>query len=193
MEMIVRPCLRAKGISSGSRSMTPSSPAISTMAPAGRRPARRARSTAASVWPLRTRTPPGLARSGKMWPGRTKSPGSEVPLASRRRVVARSAAEMPVVTPWAALASTETVKAVFMDSVLCWTICGSSRRSSSGPSIGAQIRPRHSLIMNAMISGVAFSAAMTRSPSFSRSSSSTTTTGRPAAMSRMACSTGSRR
>ena len=80
MEMIVRPCLRANGISSGSRSIRPSSPAISTMAPAGRRPASRARSTAASVWPLRTRTPPGLARSGKMWPGRTKSPASASPL-----------------------------------------------------------------------------------------------------------------
>ena len=54
---------------------------------------------------------------------------------------------------------------------------GSSSRSSSSPSMGAQIRPRHSLIMKATISGVAFSAAMTRSPSFSRSSSSTTTTG----------------
>lgn len=166
---------------------------ISTMAPTGRRPARRARSTAASVWPLRTSTPPGLARSGKTWPGRTKSAGWETPPASSRRVVARSAAEMPVVTPWAAVASTETVKAVCMDSVLFWTIWGSSSRSSSGPSMGAQIRPRHSLIMKAMISGVAFSAAMTRSPSFSRSSSSTTTIGRPAAMSRMACSTGSRR
>ncbi len=192
MEMIVRPCLRAKGTSSGRRSMTPSSPAISTMAPAGRRPARRARSTAASVCPLRTRTPPGLARSGKTWPGRTKSEGSWRPLASIRRVVARSAAEMPVVTPWAGDASTETVKAVRIDSVLWATICGSSRRSSSSSSMGAQIRPRHSLIMKATISGVAFSAAMTRSPSFSRSSSSTTTTGRPAAMSRIACSTGSR-
>lgn len=191
MEMIVRPCLRAKGTSSGSRSITPSSPAISTMAPAGRSPASRARSTAASVWPLRTRTPPERARSGKTWPGRTKSPGTALPPASILSVVARSAAEIPVVTPCSAEASTETVKAVFIDSVLCVTICGSSRRSSSSSSMGAQIRPRHSLIMKAMISGVAFSAAMTRSPSFSRSSSSTTTTGRPAAMSRTACSTGS--
>ena len=105
--------------------------------------------------------------------------------------MARSAAEMPVVTPCAAEASTETVNAVFIDSVLSSTICGSSSRSSSSPSMGAQIRPRHSLIMKATISGVAFSAAMTRSPSFSRSSSSTTTTGRPAAMSAMACSIGS--
>ncbi len=191
MEMIVSPCLRANGISSGRRSIRPSSPAISTMAPAGRSPASRARSTAASVWPSRTRTPPGLARSGKTWPGRTKSVGSAVPLASSWSVVARSAAEMPVLTPWAAEASTETVNAVFIDSVLSWTICGSWSRSSSSGSMGAQIRPRHSLIMKATISGVTFSAAMTRSPSFSRSSSSTTTIGRPAAMSAMACSTGS--
>ncbi len=83
-------------------------------------------------------------------------------------------------------------EAVLIDSVLFSTICGSRSRSSSSASMGAQIRPRHSLIMKATISGVAFSAAMTRSPSFSRSSSSTTTTGRPAAMSRTACSTGSR-
>ncbi len=106
-------------------------------------------------------------------------------------MVARSAAEMPVVTPCAAVASTETVNAVFMDSSLSCTICGSRSRSSSSPSMGAQIRPRHSLIMKATISGVAFSAARTRSPSFSRSSSSTTTTGRPAAMSEIARSTGS--
>src|SRR5437016_3889790 len=40
--------------------------------------------------------------------------------------------------------------------------------------------------MNASSSGVAISAAKIRSPSFSRSSSSTTTTGRPAAMSAIA-------
>ncbi|CAM5437123.1 hypothetical protein STENM36S_08977 [Streptomyces tendae] len=106
--------------------------------------------------------------------------------------MARSEAEMPVLTPWAAVASTETVKAVFIDSVLSSTICGSRSRSSSSPSMGAQIRPRHSVIMKATISSVAFSAAMTRSPSFSRFSSSTTTTGRPAAMSATARSTGSR-
>ncbi|SKZ84001.1 Uncharacterised protein [Mycobacteroides abscessus subsp. abscessus] len=43
--------------------------------------------------------------------------------------------------------------------------------------------------MNATSSGVAFSAAKIRSPSFSRSSSSTTTTALPAAMSAMARST----
>ena len=35
----------------------------------GLSPARRARSTAASVWPARSSTPPSLARSGNTWPG----------------------------------------------------------------------------------------------------------------------------
>ena len=38
-------------------------------------PASRARSTEASVWPVRSSTPPGRARSGNMWPGWTRSCG----------------------------------------------------------------------------------------------------------------------
>ena len=45
--------------------MVPSSFMISQMTPAGMRPAMRARSTEASVWPARTSTPPLRARSGK--------------------------------------------------------------------------------------------------------------------------------
>ena len=48
---------------------------ISQITPAGLRPARRARSTAASVWPVRSSTPPGLAFSGKTCPGCTRSRG----------------------------------------------------------------------------------------------------------------------
>jgi hypothetical protein len=55
--------------------------AISHSAPTGVRPARRARSTAASVCPGRRRTPPARARSGSTWPGRTRSCG---PSSSRR-------------------------------------------------------------------------------------------------------------
>ena len=62
-------------------------------------PARREMSTAASVWPLRCSTPPGLARSGKMWPGRTKSARPVLLLASARTVAVRSSAEIPVVVP----------------------------------------------------------------------------------------------
>ena len=52
--------------------MVPSSRMISQITPLGLRPASRATSTAASVWPARTSTPPGLATSGKTWPGETR-------------------------------------------------------------------------------------------------------------------------
>ncbi len=79
--------------------MEPSSFMISQMTPAGMRPAMRARSTEASVWPARTRTPPLRARSGKTWPGRARSWALELGLIATWMVWARSAAEMPVVTP----------------------------------------------------------------------------------------------
>ena len=61
--------------SSGRRAIEPSALRISQMTPAGTSPASRARSTLASVWPTRCSTPPGRARSGKMWPGRRRSDG----------------------------------------------------------------------------------------------------------------------
>ncbi len=60
-------------VRSGTRAIVPSSFMISQTTPAGFSPASRARSTAASVWPERSSTPPGRARSGKTWPGRTRS------------------------------------------------------------------------------------------------------------------------
>ena len=56
--------------------MVPSSRMISQITPLGLRPARRETSTAASVWPARTSTPPGLATSGKTWPGETIASGA---------------------------------------------------------------------------------------------------------------------
>ena len=47
------------------------------MTPAGFIPANRARSTEPSVCPVRTRTPPLCAFSGKTWPGETKSSGCD--------------------------------------------------------------------------------------------------------------------
>ena len=82
------------------------------MTPAGTSPASRARSTLASVWPTRCSTPPGRARSGKMWPGRRRSDGTVAGLMATWMVVARSLAEMPVVTPNRRSASMLTVKAV---------------------------------------------------------------------------------
>jgi hypothetical protein len=101
-------------------------------------------------------------------------------------VVARSAAEMPVVIP--RRASIETVKAVPRKEVLsatCVVRCNSSHRSSVS---GKQIKPRALRAMKLIISGVTFSAAQTRSPSFSRSSSSTMMTIRPSRMSATAAS-----
>src|SRR5580704_3173759 len=74
---MVRPCSRQNGIRSGMRAISPSSRMISQITPEGLRPARRARSTEASVCPARTRTPPLRARSGKMWPGRARSEAVE--------------------------------------------------------------------------------------------------------------------
>ena len=100
-------------------------------------------------------------------------------------MAARSAAEMPVVVP--CLASTDTVNAVRWRSVFSATISGSWSSSSRSPSSGMQITPLVWRIMNAIASGVTFSAAMMRSPSFSRSASSTTTTSSPRATAAMAC------
>src|SRR5215217_6799063 len=72
---ILTPCSRENFSRSGTRAIVPSSFMISHMTPAGFRPARRARSTAASVWPARCRTPPGRARSGKTCPGWTTASG----------------------------------------------------------------------------------------------------------------------
>src|SRR3712207_4520438 len=88
---------------------------------------------------------------------------------------------MPVETP--SLASMETAKAVPMREELWVVICGISRRSSISPSIGKQMRPLPCAAMKLMSSGVTSSAAMVRSPSFSRSSSSQTMTILPACMS----------
>jgi hypothetical protein len=93
---------------------------------------------------------------------------------------------VPVVTP--RRASTVTVKAVLRGAVLSDTIMeifSSSRRSAL---MGTQMRPRPCLAMKLMASGVTVSAAMTRSPSFSRSWSSTTSNIRPLRISSMASS-----
>ncbi len=65
---------------------------------------------------------------------------------------------------------------------------GSRSSSRRVPSTGMQITPLVWRIMNAIFSGVIFSAAMMRSPSFSRSASSTTITISPRATAAMAFS-----
>ena len=95
-----------------------------------------------------------------------------------RIVCARSAAEIPVVTPSAA--SMETVKLVPWTERLTRVIGARSSAFARSSVIGMHIRPRPKRAMKLMISGVTTSAATTRSPSFSRSSSSTRMTIRPA-------------
>ena len=73
---IFSPCRSQYGTRSGTRAIVPSSFMISQTTPAGFRPASRARSTAASVCPARWSTPPSRARSGKTWPGWTRSLGA---------------------------------------------------------------------------------------------------------------------
>ena len=184
--IIFRPWRAQYPTRSSTRAIVPSSFMTSQMTPAGLSPARRARSTAASVWPARSSTPPALLFSGKMWPGWTRSRGELSGSIATWIVRARSGAEMPVVTP--SRASIETVNGVskgdsFFDAMR-------SRPSSSQRSDVSerQIRPRPSLAMKFTASGVANWAAIVRSPSFSRSSSSQTTTILPWRMSSRASS-----
>src|SRR2546425_39439 len=141
----------------------------------------------ASVWPARTSTPPSRAWSGKICPGLTRS--RVVVRGSARTLIvrARSAALMPVVTP--SRASTLTVNAVPSRASFRDTICGRSSSCRRSVVMGTQITPLAYLRMNATSSGRASSAAIVRSPSFSRSSSSTTMTIFPLRMSSMASAT----
>jgi len=161
---------------------------ISQITADGSRPARRARSTLASVCPVRLSTPPRRARSGNMWPGRSRSSGRVAGSIAVRTVAARSAAEMPVVT--LPRASIETVKAVPKGEVFSATIGGSPSWSHRSSVSARQMSPRPWVAMKAIASGVTFSAAIARSPSFSRSSSSTRITIRPARKAAMASAIG---
>ncbi len=167
--------------------MRPSSRRISHTAATGWSPASAHRSGPASVCPARLSTPPGSARSGKMCPGRTRSRDRVRGWASTRSVLARSKAEVPVLVP--RIASTDSVNGVPNLALFWLTISLSCRRSATSGAIGAHRIPRPCLTVKFTISGVAFSAANTRSPSFSRSASSTTTIMRPAAIRLTAWST----
>ena len=98
----------------------------------------------------------------------------------------RSAAETPVAMP-----SRASIVAVY--AVPCrdrlWSAISRSPSSSARASVRQrQICPRAWVIMKLSASGVANCDAITRSPSFSRSGSSTTTTKRPSRISSIACS-----
>ena len=171
MEPMRMPCARPKATRSGRRAMLPSGFRISQITLAGSKPHNLAKSLPASVWPARVSTPPGCALMGKMWPGVTRCSGRASGRTAARTVTARSRAEMPVVTP--AAASMETVKLVAMRAVLRLTISGKSSCAHRASLKVRQIKPRPCAAMKLMCSGVTRSAATTKSPSFSRSSSST--------------------
>ena len=122
-----------------------------------------------------------------MWPGRVKSEAPTLPLARLRTVSVRSSAEMPVVVP--CLKSTLTVKAVVWAESLSATIGARFSRLASARVIGVQTMPEVWRTMKAIFSGVQWTAATIRSPSFSRPSSSITTTISPRSKARMASTT----
>ncbi len=167
------PCSLAISRRRGRRAICPSSSMISHRTPDGVRPAIRARSTDASVWPARFSTPPRRARRGNMWPGTDEVVGPGFRRSTRARTVAaRSWAEMPVVVP--SRTSMLTVKAVPCEDVFFWTIGGRSSSSHRSAVSETQTRPRAKRAMKLTASGVTLSEAKIRSPSFSRSASSTT-------------------
>src|SRR3954468_12354593 len=183
---IFSPCLWQYAARSSARAIEPSSFWISQITPAGISPARRARSIDASVWPVRSSTPPALAFSGCTWPGVAMSRGPLSGSIAVCIVCAWSWTLMPVVTP-------SRASMVTVNGVLCGVsfLAGCSSRPSSSPRSGVsarQIQPPAWRVMKLIASGVMNCAAMTRSPSFSRSSSSTTTTIFPLAMSSRASS-----
>ena len=129
------------GIRSGTRAIVPSSFMTSQTTPAGLRPASRARSTAASVWPIALEHAAGAGAQREDVAGldevaRAPSSGSIATWIVRER----SAAEMPVVTP--SRASIETVNAVPSGVSLC-SVIGRRPSSSQRSSVRQrQIRPR---------------------------------------------------
>ena len=172
-------------ISWGIRAMVPSAFITSTSTPASSKPAMRARSTVASVWPARRNTPPVLAFKGNICPGFAKSSGLASLLTKCKTVLALSDAEIPVVQP-SPSKSTDTVKAVSWFELFFCTIKGNSSFSQSFSPMGMQIRPRPWVAIKFIICGVTLRAAPTKSPSFSRSSSSTTIISLPFFISSMA-------
>ena len=132
------------------------------------------------------RTPPCCAMSGKTWPGIRMSPGCRDGSVIARTVAARSNALVPVVVRPSM--SIETANAVPWLSLFFDTISGIRSSSRRCAVIGMHTMPRPCVTMKFRLSGVAFSAAMMKSPSFSRSASSTTITIFPARMSARASS-----
>ena len=161
----------AKIINSGSLAIVPSSFIISQITPDGSLPANLDISTAASVCPALTKTPPDLAFIGKTCPGETKSESLLNLEIAVEIVRALSFADIPVVTP--SFASIETVKAVSWRDLLLEDISFKPSSSTLSSVSVRHIKPLPFLAIKLMASESAFSAGITRSPSFSLSSAST--------------------
>ena len=121
-----------------------------------------------------------------MWPGRARSSGCVA--GSRMRVHGRDPVGGRDAGGRAVARVDRDGERGALASVLSATISGMRSSSSRCPSTGMQITPLVWRIMKAIVSGVIFSAAMMRSPSFSRSASSTTITISPRSMAAIACS-----
>ena len=173
MVIILRPYSFANSIRPGTLATAPSSSRIPQRSPTGRSPAITARSTVASVNPVRFNTPPCSATFGTMLPGRRKPSGEAPSAAASITVCERSAADTPTDT---CTLSMVTV-AVDRDSSRF------SQISSATPifpaissEIGMVISPLPWLSMKFTASGVANCPATASAPSFSASPSSTTMT-----------------
>ena len=139
MVQIPTPCFSLNFSSAGIRAIVPSSSITSQITPAGVNPAKRARSIEPSVCPALTITPPLLALNGNICPGRTRSRGRQSSATAVKMVVARSCAEIPVLTPQRA--SIDTVKPVPKGEVLLSTIGGRSSASHFSGVIARHTRP----------------------------------------------------
>ena len=176
----------ASSRSSVVRIIVPSSRIISQQSPLGFNPASTARSTVASVCPVRFKTPPSLASNGNICPGLRKSSGFASSFIAAIAVSERSNADIPVSV---CIPSIDMVNAVWWLSVFCSTICFNPSFWHNSLLIGMQIKPFPWVAIKLIFSGVANSVAQIKSPSFSRSGSSMTMTIFPCLISATACST----
>ena len=108
-----------------------------------------------------------------MCPGRASSSGAILPHTRAWIVLARSNAETPVVHPYP-FKSTDIVKGVPKSEVLSVAIGASLSSAHRALGIGTHNSPFPCVIIKLTFSGVIFSPAMIKSPSFSLFSSSMT-------------------
>ena len=182
------PSRAARATTPGIRVIEPSSSTSSPMTPTGGRPASRQRSTAASVCPGRTSTPPARARSGTTCPGRRRSAAVEAGSA-RTRAVAR-----PVGGGDPRRDAHGGVDGDRVGGAEGVGVLGDHERQlragrRSRPSPARRGSPTCAARSRRPRRRSGSCAARTTSPSFSRSASSTTRTGRPSRRASRASST----